>query len=143
MRKYILGNAFVDTKATIYQHKMFVVRLTAANYFKRRINSASLYRNMSTLPNWATADPSVMGVSSDIHRVSNLVGGKWTDTKARMTIPDPMDKNAQPIFTLPDTQIDELSPFLESLRKVPKSGVHNPLKNPDRYVKYGEISRKV
>jgi 1-pyrroline-5-carboxylate dehydrogenase len=98
---------------------------------------------MSTLPSWATADPSVMGVSSDIHQVSNLVGGKWVDAKARMTIPDPMDKNSQPIFTLPDTQVDELAPFFESLRKVPKSGVHNPLKNPDRYVKYGEISRKV
>ena len=98
---------------------------------------------MSTLPSWATADPSVMGVSSDIHQVSNLVGGKWSDAKARMVIPDPMNKNSQPIFTIPDTQVDELAPFFESLRKVPKSGVHNPLKNPDRYVKYGEISRKV
>lgn len=94
-------------------------------------------------PSWATADPSAMGVSNDIHSVSNLVGGKWTDAKARMTIPDPMDKNAPPIFTIPDTQEDELAPFFDSLRKVPKSGMHNPLKNPDRYVKYGEISRRV
>ena len=124
-------------------HKMSVVRFTSANHLSRRINFAILYRNMSSLPSWATADPTVMGVSSDVHRVSNLVGGKWSDTKARMTIPDPMDKNAPPIFTIPDTQVDELAPFFESLRKVSKSGVHNPLKNPDRYVKYGEISRKV
>jgi hypothetical protein len=31
-------------------------------------------------------------------------------------------------------QVDELGPFFESLRKVPKSGVHNPLKKPERYV---------
>ena len=84
-----------------------------------------------------------MGVSTDIHAVSNLVGGKWVNANSRMTIPDPMDKDAPPIFTIPDTKVDELGPFLESLRKVSKSGVHNPLKNPDRYVKYGEISRKV
>jgi 1-pyrroline-5-carboxylate dehydrogenase len=94
-------------------------------------------------PSWATADPATMGVSTDIHSVANLVGGKWTDAKSRMTIPDPLDRDAQPIFTIPDTQVDELGPFFESLRKVSKSGVHNPLKNPDRYVKYGEISRKV
>ena len=94
-------------------------------------------------PSWATADPSTMGVSTDIHAVSNLVAGKWADASSRMTIPDPMDRDAQPIFTIPDTQVEELGPFFESLRKVPKSGVHNPLKNPDRYVKYGEISRKV
>jgi len=94
-------------------------------------------------PSWATADPSAMGVSTDIHAVSNLVGGKWSDSKSRMTIPDPMDKTAQPIFTVPDTQVDELGPFFESLRKVPKSGVHNPLKNPERYVEYGEIARRV
>lgn len=37
----------------------------------------------------------------------------------------------------------ELQPFVESLRGVPKSGVHNPLKNVERYVQFGEISRKV
>ena len=94
-------------------------------------------------PEWATADPSTMGVGAP-HIVANLVAGKWTtDTKATMTIPDPMDKNSQPIFTIPDTQVDELEPFFKSLRAVPKSGIHNPLKNPDRYVQYGEISRKV
>jgi 1-pyrroline-5-carboxylate dehydrogenase len=39
--------------------------------------------------------------------------------------------------------VGELQPFVESLRGVPKSGVHNPLKNVERYVQFGEISRKV
>ena len=34
---------------------------------------------------------------------------------------------------MPDTQGDaELAPFAEGLRRVPKSGLHNPLKNPER-----------
>lgn len=93
-------------------------------------------------PSWATANPAAMGVDVEPHAVLNLVAGKWVKAKAAMTIPHPLDKDAQPIFTIPDTQVDELGPFFESLRKVPKSGVHNPLKNPNRYVEYGEISRK-
>jgi len=60
-----------------------------------------------------------------------------------MTIPNPMDKDAPPVCTIPDTQINELQPFIASLKSVPKSGVHNPLKNNERYLQFGEISRKV
>ena len=95
------------------------------------------------MPSWATADPSKMGTTAEPYAVSNLVDGKWAKAEATMTIPHPMDKDAHPIFTIPDTTVSELGPFLESLQKVPKSGRHNPLKNPDRYVQYGEISRKV
>jgi 1-pyrroline-5-carboxylate dehydrogenase len=95
------------------------------------------------MPSWATVDPLKMGKDATPYAVSNLVGGKWASAASTMSIPHPLDKDAHDIFTIPDTQVDELGPFFESLRKVPKSGVHNPLKNPDRYVKYGEISRKV
>ena len=107
--------------------------------------SSTILRHMTqiTKPSWATADPTTMGIAAEPYAVSNLVGGKWTKANSVMSIPDPLNKNAQPIFTIPDTQVDELGPWFESLRKVPKSGMHNPLKNPDRYVKYGEISRKV
>ena len=60
-----------------------------------------------------------------------------------MTIPNPMNKDAPPVCTIPDTQINELQPFVASLKSVPKSGVHNPLKNNERYLQFGEISRKV
>jgi hypothetical protein len=97
----------------------------------------------AAVPSWATVDPTKMGSTTEPYAVSNLVGGKWTKAQDVMTIPHPMDKAMHPIFTIPDTQVSELGPFLESMQKVPKSGVHNPLKNPDRYVQYGEISRKV
>lgn len=37
-------------------------------------------------------------------------------------------------FQMPKTSVAELAPFVESLAAVPKSGVHNPYKNPERYV---------
>jgi 1-pyrroline-5-carboxylate dehydrogenase len=53
-----------------------------------------------------------------------------------------MDKDAPAVCTVPDTQPNELAPFIESMKNVPKSGVHNPLKNVERYLQFGEISRK-
>jgi 1-pyrroline-5-carboxylate dehydrogenase len=92
---------------------------------------------------WATVDPVTLGVKTDVYIVLNCVGGEWLTATGDMDIPNPLDKEAPPLFTIPDTQVDELQPFLASLRKVLKSGVHNPIKNPERYVKLDEISRKV
>lgn len=44
---------------------------------------------------------------------------------------------------VPHTQVFEASPFIESLKAVPKSGQHNPFKSPERYIMYGNISAKV
>ena len=116
------------------------------------VHGALYARNFSSfdgdisIPSWATVDPRAMGVDATPHAVKNLVDGVWTpegSTAETISIPHPLDVSAPPIFTIPNTQISELGPFFESLRKVEKSGLHNPLKNPERYVQYGEISRKV
>lgn len=100
-------------------------------------------RGFASVPEWATYDPEALGTTADTYAVKNCVGGVWSaDTKSSIVIPHPMDRDAHPIFTVPDTQEDELGPFFESLRKCPKTGLHNPLKNPERYVEYGEIARK-
>ena len=39
-------------------------------------------------------------------------------------------------------QISEAAPFVSSLAAVPKSGLHNPLKRPERYQLYGEVTAK-
>ncbi len=41
--------------------------------------------------------------------------------------------NGEPFIKLPDPQVDEIEPYVQSLRSIPKSGMHNPLKNPERY----------
>lgn len=58
------------------------------------------------------------------------MNGEWGLTARLKTIPDPL--NGEPFIKLPDTQLDEIEPFVQSLRSVPKSGLHNPLKNPER-----------
>mmetsp|Transcript_19716 Transcript_19716/g.55692 ORF Transcript_19716/g.55692 Transcript_19716/m.55692 type:complete len:568 (-) Transcript_19716:349-2052(-) len=113
-----------------------------AGVFGHQNGSMACRRHMATAPpSWATVDPQAMGVDTAPYEVQNLVDGNWGTTKSSIAIPDPTNKDAPPIFTTPDTQVDELGPFYDSLRKVSKSGLHNPLKNPDRYVQYGEISR--
>lgn len=36
----------------------------------------------------------------------------------------------------------QLGPFIESMNSCPKTGLHNPLKNVDRYLMLGHVSRK-
>jgi len=113
-----------------------------SSYYRYRAMSSSP-SSSSSLSEWATIDPKSLGTTAEPYAVQNLVDGKWCGSRTKMEIIHPLDKDAPPIFTIPDTQADEIQPFLDSLRKVPKSGVHNPLKNPERYVQFGEISRKV
>jgi len=97
------------------------------------------------IPTWATLDPNELGTVST-HNVLNVVGGQWQkdgDIANKLIIPNPMNKDGLPICTVPDTRVDELGPFIQSMEAVSKSGVHNPLKSVERYLMYGEISRKV
>lgn len=88
---------------------------------------------------FATCDPYKMSghVPCTLY---NLVDGEWTTTKDTIDIPDPL--NGDPFVRMPNTSTDELQPFVDSLAKVKKVGLHNPLNNVERYVLYGEISYK-
>jgi 1-pyrroline-5-carboxylate dehydrogenase len=97
-------------------------------------------RHLSTRLSWATVDPSTLS-GANPGRTQNYVNGVWTDAAKTETIVDPM--NGEPFLQVPDTQIEELTPFLESLAATPKSGVHNPLKRPERYAQYGEVSGRL
>jgi hypothetical protein len=92
---------------------------------------------------WASVDPATLGSAPTPYAVQNLVSGQWQSAKTSMTIPNPMNKNGPPVCTLPNTSSDELGPYVASLQSVSKSGMHNPLRNVERYRQFGEISRKV
>lgn len=104
--------------------------------------AAAVASSLASLPRWATLDPSNLGSDPVPHAVLNLVNGNWVGSETNIVVPNPMDRDAPPVCTIPDTGVHELGPFVESLRKVPKSGVHNPIKNVERYRQFGEISRK-
>jgi 1-pyrroline-5-carboxylate dehydrogenase len=40
------------------------------------------------------------------------------------------------------TQKDELKPFIDTMLATPKHGLHNPFKNVERYLLYGDVSHK-
>ena len=108
----------------------------------RYLTALSTHHN---IPSWATLDPNELGTVST-HNVLNVVGGQWQkdgDIANKLIIPNPMNKDGLPICTVPDTSVDELGPFIQSMEAVSKSGVHNPLKSVERYLMYGEISRNV
>jgi 1-pyrroline-5-carboxylate dehydrogenase len=89
---------------------------------------------------FVTVDPDKLNKSTPC-KLCNLVGGKWIGAKKYLDIIDPM--NGDPFIQMPDTKVDELGPFIESINAVPKSGLHNPFKNVDRYVMYGRITFKM
>jgi 1-pyrroline-5-carboxylate dehydrogenase len=71
-----------------------------------------------------------------------LVNGQWKESKTSSVFVDPL--NGEPFLQVPDTDAaGEIDEFIKSLKKCSKSGLHNPLKNPERYVMYGDISAKV
>uniref|UniRef100_A0A6B2L1I1 Aldehyde dehydrogenase domain-containing protein n=1 Tax=Arcella intermedia TaxID=1963864 RepID=A0A6B2L1I1_9EUKA len=73
-------------------------------------------------------------------KLANLVDGRWEGTAQYREVVDPL--NGEVFIRAPETSLEELDPFVKSLEKVPRSGLHNPFKNPERYVQYGEITRK-
>ncbi|ONK59351.1 uncharacterized protein A4U43_C08F5550 [Asparagus officinalis] len=72
--------------------------------------------------------------------VLNLVQGKWKASSNWNAILDPL--NGQPFINVAEVQEAEIKPFVESLSNCPKYGLHNPLRAPERYLMFGDISAK-
>jgi len=72
--------------------------------------------------------------------VQNFVQGSWTASANWNWIVDPL--NGDQFIKVAEVQGTEIKPFVESLSKCPKHGLHNPLKAPERYLMYGDISAK-
>ena len=88
---------------------------------------------------FATVDPFAGMRASSPGLVRNLVRGQWQDgTPLREDIPDPM--NGQQFLAVPDTS--DTTPFLDGISSCPRSGLHNPLKHPERYVHLGKVCSK-
>lgn len=94
---------------------------------------------MTNVPAFATVDPAGSMTEAVPGHVQNLVGGHWVDAdRIRDDIIDPM--NGQKFLRVPDTR--DHAPFIAGLKSCPKSGLHNPLKNPERYLALGAVCAK-
>lgn len=87
---------------------------------------------------FATIDPNNLS-SSD--KGFNLVNGQWQSSNEYVDLVDPL--NGGTMIKIPDTQMDEIDPFVDSLKAVPKTGLHNPFKNKERYLMLSEVNRKL
>jgi len=90
-------------------------------------------------PTWATVNPETLSGATPA-KLENLLAGKWVGTKEYIDIPDPM--NGEPFIQMPNTKGDEIDAFVASAGTCSKTGLHNPMKNPERYVMYGEVFHK-
>ena len=91
---------------------------------------------MSTVPSWATVDPWKMSAAAPAIG-KNLVGGQWTDAASTHAIIDPL--NGEEFIQVPNTSTTEIDPFVERMRNCPRTGLHNPLKNVERYNMLGKV----
>ncbi|CAD8073641.1 unnamed protein product [Paramecium sonneborni] len=102
------------------------------------------FRNIasfSSIPSYFTLDPYQLS-SRNSYKVQNFLGGKWINSDKYEQIIDPL--NGEPFIQVPDSQDkDLLQEYIKSAKDCPISGLHNPLKNPQRYQVYGEVCHKI
>lgn len=73
-------------------------------------------------------------------QLQNFLNGEWIDTGEVQEVINPLD--GKRIILMPSTRVEELKPFMDSLARCPKYGLHNPLYNVERYRMYGDISAR-
>ncbi|KAF3437776.1 hypothetical protein FNV43_RR20532 [Rhamnella rubrinervis] len=112
--------------------------LRAHQSFLSLFGSFNLSRSAHSLP-FATLEVEEISGSQPAE-VHNLVQGKWTRTSSWNTIVDPL--NGEPFIKVAEVDETGIQPFVESLSRCPKHGLHNPFKEPDRYLLFGDISAK-
>ncbi|XP_056175346.1 probable aldehyde dehydrogenase [Syzygium oleosum] len=102
------------------------------------LSSFHLSRSLHSLP-FATVNAEEISGSQPAE-VENFVQGYWTKSKNWNEILDPL--NGEPFIKVAEVDETEIQPFVESLLKCPKHGLHNPFKALERYLLYGDISAK-
>ncbi|KAJ4974749.1 hypothetical protein NE237_007923 [Protea cynaroides] len=107
----------------------------AFNWF---FSSSSISRSVHSLTFSTLEVEQVSGAQPA--EVQNLVQGRWTKSSTWNTIVDPL--NGEPFIKVAEVDEAGIKPFVESLSKCPKSGLHNPFKAPERYLMYGDISTR-
>ncbi|QDZ19626.1 aldehyde dehydrogenase [Chloropicon primus] len=94
---------------------------------------------------WAGCDPS----KQELGKVLNVVGGEWVEVtghasagdEAYVEVVDPM--NGQVMAKVNEVGSESLHRYVSCLDACPKSGLHNPLKRPERYLLYGNVCSRV
>nr|Q40255.1 RecName: Full=Probable aldehyde dehydrogenase; AltName: Full=Flax-inducible sequence 1 [Linum usitatissimum]CAA60412.1 fis1 [Linum usitatissimum] len=119
-------------------YRPLVARLLRDSVATRKGSSHFARRFSHSLP-FATVDAEELSGAKPAE-VLNLVQGNWGGSSSWHTVVDPL--NGEPFIKVAEVDETEIKPFVESLSKCPKHGLHNPFKSPERYLLYGDISTK-
>jgi len=135
----LINSLLVRSSKTMYRLQVYRemrarVPRTAFNWF----TSFNSSRFTHSLP-FATLDVEELSGSQPAE-VLNLVQGKWTGSSKWNTILDPL--NGESFIKVAEIDEPGIKPFVESLSKCPKHGLHNPFKAPERYLMLGDVSIK-
>ncbi len=112
-------------------------------------------RHASSLTFANGCDPAKMSGANPL-TLSNYVDGAFSTTSNMYPVVDPLNGwpaclravsffiplAGEAFIQMPRTSVAELDPFVASLKRVPKSGLHNAYKNPERCVQWGEVSAR-
>lgn len=119
-------------------------------------------RQFSVLSDFATVDPKAISGTNPA-KLENCVNGKWCGSAKTSVVIDPMNGEPfiispdtqvshlytsytfyafytsyisalLTIFGIFHHQSNELQPFMDSMKNVPKTGTHNIYKSPEKYV---------
>lgn len=74
-------------------------------------------------------------------KLANYINGEWKGTAKYEEFLDPLQGSKY--LEVPLTEKQEMADIIKYMNACPKSGLHNPFKNVERYVLYGQICRKV
>ena len=110
--------------------------IRGSSVLQKRLFGRRQCRAMSK-PSFATVDPDTMS-GSNVHEVKNLLGGAWASDSSTEHVVDPL--NGEIFMKVPLSKGSVLDSYVTSLNSCPKSGLHNPFKNPERYWLYGDVS---
>ncbi len=105
---------------------------------QRLLKRSTLY--FSSLPKWATVDPHTLSAKNP-HTMVNILDGKVLPTTKSSPILDPL--NGGNFIQSPLPEKTELDAFVASQKKIPAFGLHNPIRNVNRYMQFGEIFLKI
>ena len=89
------------------QHKTLVQSLRTANPMFTSVQLRNISKHLKA---FATIDPENLSTSD---KGFNLVQGEWTSTSKYHELIDPLNGNK--MIKIPDTQMEEIAPFVESL----------------------------
>ncbi|KAI8543426.1 hypothetical protein RHMOL_Rhmol08G0216900 [Rhododendron molle] len=120
-------------------HRLQAYREMRARVSQKAFNwlaSINSSRCIHSLP-FATVNVEEISASQPAE-VHNLVQGKWTGSSNWNTILDPL--NGESFIKVAEIDETGIQPFVESLSKCPKHGLHNPFKEPERYLMLGDVS---